>query len=409
MQRSTRVLCAAFVLLAILRPAVGEVFLLRSGGRIEGDLVNADEKPRTSYVISLPSGGQITLDAAAVEKVQPVPPELAEYQKVRRQYPDTVKGQLQMADWCRDHNLLAQKKFHLERVLQLDPEQPDARRLLGYRKVKDQWMTHEEEMADQGKVKRIVNGYSVWITQQEAQLLDSREKQIKAEAEWRKKIKRWRDSLDGNRPEQGKKNLLAIDDPMAIVGLTERLIKKRDPRTDARLIYIEALARINTHEARGPLAQCAMDDPEEEVRLCSLDELQKQKDDGVTAYFVGRMRNKHATNADINRAGVALGRIKDPSSIDTLIESLVTRHYEVVQPAGGPGNMNAGFNKNGGGGGGIGMNAKPKLIPHDLQNQDVLEALVAITGQNFGYDQRAWATWYKNQKAKGLSVEAKKS
>ena len=74
MQRSTRVLCAAFVLLAILRPAVGEVFLLRSGGRIEGDLVNADEKPRTSYVISLPSGGQITLDAAAVEKVQPVPP-----------------------------------------------------------------------------------------------------------------------------------------------------------------------------------------------------------------------------------------------------------------------------------------------------------------------------------------------
>ena len=55
------------------------------------------------------------------------------------------------------------------------------------------------------------------------------------------------------------------------------------------------------------------------------------------------------------------------------------------------------------------MNAKPKLIPHDLQNQDVLEALVAITGQNFGYHQRAWATWYKNQKAKGLSVEAKKS
>ena len=111
MQRSTRVLCAAFVLLAILRPAVGEVFLLRSGGRIEGDLVNADEKPRTSYVISLPSGGQITLDAAAVEKVRPVPPELAEYQKVRRQYPDTVKGQLQMADWCRDHNLLAERSF----------------------------------------------------------------------------------------------------------------------------------------------------------------------------------------------------------------------------------------------------------------------------------------------------------
>ena len=134
-----------------------------------------------------------------------------------------------MADWCRDHNLLAQRKTHLERVLQLDPEQPDARRLLGYRKVKDQWMTHEEEMADQGKVKRIVNGYSVWITQQEAELLDSREKQLKAEAEWRQEDQPLADSLDGNRAEQGKKNLLAIDDPMAIVGLTERLIKKGIP------------------------------------------------------------------------------------------------------------------------------------------------------------------------------------
>ena len=92
---------------------------------------------------------------------------------------------------------------------------------------------------------------------------------------------------------------------------------------------------INTHEARGPLAMCAIDDPVEEVRLCCLDELEKQKDDGVTAYFVGRMRNKHASNAVINRAGVALGRIKDPSCIDTLIEYLMTIHDEVVQPAGG--------------------------------------------------------------------------
>ncbi len=409
MQRSTRVLCAGLVFLAVLRPAVGEVFLLRGGGRIEGDLVNADEKPRTSYVIALPSGGQVTLDAATVEKVQPVPPELAEYQKVKRQYPDTVKGQLQMADWCREHNLPAQKKFHLERVLQIDPDQPDARKLLGYRKYKDKWMTHDEEMADQGKVKRIVNGYSAWITQQEADLLDSRDKQLKAEAEWRQKISRWRAWLDGNRAEQGAKNLRAIDDPMAIVGLADRLTKKLDPRTDARLIYVEALARINTQQARGPLAACAMDDPVEEVRLSSLDELQKHKDDAVTAYFVGRMRNKHASNADINRAGVALGRIKDPSAIEALIESLVTRHYEVIQPAGGPGGMTTTFNKNGGPGGGIAMNQKPKLIPHDLQNQDVLDALVSITGQNFGYDQRAWATWYRNQKAAGAPVEAKKS
>ena len=253
------------------------------------------------------------------------------------------------------------------------------------------------------------NATARWMTQPDAELYDNRNKQRLAEIEWKKKIKRWRDLLDGNRSAQGATNLRAIDDPMAIAGLADRLVKKIDPRTDARLIYVEVLARINTHDARGPLAMAAMDDPVEEVRLSCLDELQKQKDDGVTAYFVGRMRNKHASNVDINRAGVALGRIKDPSSIDALIESLVTRHYEVIQPAGGPGAMNAAFNKNGGPGGGIAMNQKPRTIAHDLQNQDVLDALVAITGQNFGYDQRAWKTWYMNQKAKGAPVEAKKN
>jgi len=406
MRRCTSGLFAAFVFLSILRPAVGEVFLLRSGGRIEGDLINADENPRTSYVILLPSGGQLTLDAAVVEKVQPMRPELAEYEKVRRQRPDTVQGQLEMAEWCRDHKLTAKRKTHLERVLQLDPDQADARRILGYRKVNDQWMTLEEEMASQGKVKRMVNGYLVWITRQEAELQDSRNKQRNAEIDWVKKINQWRHWLDGTRQaEQGARNLRAINDPMAIFALGERL--KKDPRTDARLMYVEALARINTHEARGPLAICAIDDSVEEVRLSCLDELEKQKDDGVTAYFVGRLRNKHTTNEIINRAGVALGRMKDPSTITALIDYLITGHDEVIRPAGGPDSMTTTFNKNGGGGG-LAMNQKPVTITRYLQNQGVLDALVAITGQNFGFDDVAWRSWYANRKAKGLPVEAKK-
>ncbi len=404
MRRSARVFCAALLLLAFLRPAAGEVFLLRSGGRVEGDLVNPDETPRTSYIISLPNGGQVTLDAAVVAKVQPLPPELAEYVKVRRQYPDTVQGQLQMADWCRDHNLAAQRKAHLERVLQLDPDQADARRLLGYSKVKDKWMTLEEKMADQGKVKRD----GKWITGVEAQVRDSRDKQHAAERVWTKTITQWRLWLDGNRAERAElaaKNLRAIDDPMAIAGLSEKL--KKDPSTDARLIYVEALGHINHPATHRPLAIAAIDDDVPEVRLSCLDELEKQKDPVVTAYFESRMRDKHTSNEVINRAGIALGRMKDPSCIDTLIEYLRTIHDQVVQPAGGPGAMTSTFSKNGGGGGGLAMNQQPKVIHIPYNNQGVLDALVAITGQNFGFDQRAWHTWYTNQKAKGEPVEAK--
>ena len=185
----------------------------------------------------------------------------------------------------------------------------------------------------------------------------------------------------------------------------------RDPNLAAKMIYIEVLAKMNSRDARGPLAICAIDDEVEEIRLSALDELEKQKDSAVVAYFVKRMRDKKTSNAIINRAGVALGKMKDPSCILDLIQYLVTGHDEVIQPpgGGGPGAMTTTFNKNGGGGGGLGMNAKPKIIHHILQNQGVFDALVSITGQNFGYDMRAWKTWYSTQQVKAQGVDARRN
>ena len=302
---------------AFLQPAQADVFMLRSGGHIDGDLMNADQNPRTSYVIAVSGGGQITLEAAVVEKVQTPRPELAEYEKMRRQSPDTVEGQMKLAEWCRDQGLKEQRKTALERVLILDPEQLEARRLLGYHKVKDQWMTHDEEMADKGYVKRVVNGETRVVTQEEADNTESKERQIHAEAAWRRNIGIWRKRLDANRAEiAAKKNLEEIHDPDAIGPLGERLngahtmaVRQR-PIVDARQIYVEVLGRFNTHEARGPLMVAAIDDPSDEIRLACLDELEKQKDDAVTKYFVYRMNDKHASDDTIDgrhRLGASQG------------------------------------------------------------------------------------------------------
>ncbi len=411
---------AALAVVAFLHPAAflqqarGDVFMLRSGGHIEGDLLNADQNPRTSYVIAVPGGGQITLDAAVVEKVQSPRPELAEYEKMRRQAADTVDGQMKLAEWCRDQGLKEQRKTALERVLVLDPEQLEARRLLGYRKVKDQWMTHDEEMADKGYVKRVVNGETRWVTPQEAENRESSERQLHAAAVWRRNINIWRKWLEGTRAEIGKKNLEAIHDPDAIGPLGERLngahriAISKDSRDDARLIYVEVLGRFNTHEARGPLMVAAIDDPLEEVRLCCLDALEKQKDDAVSKYFEVRMNDKHASDDTIERTGIALGRVKDPTSVPALIEHVYYKRTEVIPSGGGgPGSMTTTFNKNGGGGGGLSMNAKPQTVDRWVQSRGVLDALVAITGQNFGYDYRAWQTWYRNQVAAGAPIAKK--
>ncbi len=400
---------AVLVVLTLLQPVRADTFFLRSGGQIEGNVINKDENPRKSYVIAVAGGAEITLEADVVEKVQAVPPELAEYEKLRLKTRDTVLDQMNLAEWCRQHGLTAQRKSTLEHVLQLDPEQPEARKLLGYRRVKDQWMTYEEEQIDKGYVKsrNPSTGMTEWVPQQVAENRDSVQRRIKSEAEWRKKIHGYRALMDGRRFDQGEKGLYAIHDPAAIVPLNERLngnrSLKKDPRDDARQIYVEVLGRFDSHDARGPLAVCAIDDPEKDVRLSCLDILEKQKDDAVTKYFEARMRDKHASDETIDRAGEGLGRIKDPSSVATLVHYVSYERTEVIPSGGGPGSMTSTFGKNGGPSG-LSMNAQPKTRQRTVQCRGVLDALVTITGQNFGYDPRAWLTWYRNQVAAGAPV-----
>jgi hypothetical protein len=93
--------------------------------------------------------------------------------------------------------------------------------------------------------------------------------------------------------------------------------------------------------------------------------------------------------------------MKDPSTIGPLIEALVTHHKQQVGGNGGGGGMgmNMAF-PTGATKGGIGMGMGgngPKIILYQVQNQSVLDALVAITGQNFNFDQRAWRTWHAAQ------------
>ena len=47
-----------------------ELFQLRSGGQLRGELLNPDEHPRSAYNIRLQTGGDITLDAKDVKGVK---------------------------------------------------------------------------------------------------------------------------------------------------------------------------------------------------------------------------------------------------------------------------------------------------------------------------------------------------
>jgi hypothetical protein len=382
-------------------PASGEVFVLTSGGRIEGEWVNRDEKPLRAYVVKRASGGQITLDASSVKEV--IAPEAApqtEYDKVCGQYPDTVEGQWALSEWCRDHKFNEQRKKHLARVLELDPDHDGARRVLGYIKIDGEWKTRPELMAKQGR--EFYKGE--WLLPQEIKLREERDALKKVEAKWFGDIKRWRSWLGTAKDQQARQGFAGINDAAAVSAISRTLKEEqkdlRVNRPDVRTLLIDALARIGTPEAAKIIAICAIDDPDQEVRLTCLDHLEKKPNPEVVAYFVSRLQGKDKKNIEVvKRASLALGRMKDSSAIPVLIDHLIVLQKVQIGPARPAGSMQGTFSKDGNGP--IGFNpggGAPKVVDMPVKVQPVLDALVAITGQNYNFEPKTWKIWYQSQK-----------
>ena len=284
-----------------------------------------------------------------------------------------------------------ERETHLKRIIELDPNQIDARRALGYVQIDGKWVTHDQSMLDQGYV--LYKGH--WILPQKKELMESKAKLDAARQEWFQNIKRWRSWLGTERDEQAREKFQNITDPMAVKALLPAL--RDDKSVPCRLVYVESLAKIDTSEAAMGLAVAAIEDPAEEVREACLDRLQGQKRPDVVGYFVGKLRAKD--NPTVNLAGFALGRMKDPSSVGPLIDALVTIHKFKIPKAGGDNAMSTTF---GGGAGakgtGMSMGGGPTIISKQFANQAVLDALTAITGVNFVFDQAAWRHWRAAQK-----------
>ncbi|MGH7137096.1 MAG: hypothetical protein ACREHD_15250, partial [Pirellulales bacterium] len=389
-----------FCFVATCGLARADVLVLQSGGRIEGTVLGPKQSPRDKYVIETASGNRLTFDKSQVKEVIGQSESQAEYEKVRRDYPDTVEGQLALALWCREHHLPRQRATHLERVVELDANHAEAHRLLGHMRFDGTWKDQRRYFEDQG----YVQYQGQWMTPQEMELKEAARKTELAEKEWKGKLKRWRGWIDGPRAAEAIDHINRIGDPYATRALKDNLASEKVEKY--RKMYVEALARIDSPGAWRVLCECSITDPAEEVRLTCLDYITERPVPVFTDYFVSRLTDKE--NYVVNRAALALGRLKDRKAVVPLIEALRTFHIHVVAPAqpgttagiggfaGGPMNLGGTFGSSG-----------PTRIRQEYRNPDVLQALVKITGQNYDYDKAAWKAWYASQR-KSLGLNARR-
>ncbi len=365
-----------------------DVFDLKDGGRVTGVLVErgSDEE----YVVRTDSGAVVTLTKAQVYKVTEVDDDLLEYRQRSRTMPDTVDAHRQLAQWCQQHQLTRFRKHHLQRILQLDPNDKEMRRSLGYQMHRGRWLTRDQFMEERG----LRNYEGAYRTEQDIALREQEKQREVAETDWLHNINTWQRWLGKPRTEEAVQNIREIRDPLAAPALVKLLGREEDLRI--RELYLSTLGELKHPAAVEKLVQLSLEDPDHEVRQRCLDDLLRVHQPISITPYVMSLNERKNSNDVIQNAAEALERIGDAAAISPLIDALVTRH-RVANPNAPPGEMNVTFSPSGGGGG-MSMGGGKKIYKEDLQNPSVRRALRELSGgQDFEYDERAWRRWFVNQ------------
>lgn len=386
-----------------VRLAAADEFLLTTGSRIEGEFLNFDQSPRTTYEVKLATGGKITFTRDQVQEVIRQPPAETEYETLRHQQPDTAAGHLKLADWCRENKLVAQRKQHLQRVIELEPNNQQARLLLDYSRIDGQWRTQAEHQQLLGKVQYK----GQWRYPQEVQIIEAKEKADQAKQAWFRNLKALNDKLGGNASRAAADSIATINDPAAIPALKASYERERNNQNvSVRELYVRALGKIDTYGSDAVLCEIALNDDSSDIRQTAVEILAASKRKNCVDFFIRGL--SHADNVIVNRAGVALSYFKDPRSVAPLIDALVTVHQQqVVQ--GQAGQIGAGFGGQIGGpqGGGLSMGQSVTTVKNQKQNRGVLEGLLTVVENkaNYQFDEEAWKHWYSAlKKAKAIDV-----
>lgn len=388
-------------------PAFGDVIQLKSGGRIECEIL---EDLGATYRVRV-AIGVLDIKKADIERHTKGLTPWERYPTVREKYPDTPKGQYALARWCRKHDLHDKATKHLQRVLKLDPGHEKAHYDLGHEKVDGKW----REVVKRTRPEPDSEDELAARQEQEAEALLRKimsEWHLKVGAIVRGRLGCKTCDPDSDRFVEGRKQLLAIRDPLALPAITG-VMSRGD--VGVRCVLVELLAGFAEDEATMNLVVMALVDPSDKIRRLAAEALIPRQDERVTE----RLRDALFGDNErlLRNAATALGILKDRSAVENLIHVLSTterRNVRVTRPVfwhrivrdfGGTRVITVGTRD---------MRYRPRGIlaqseaymstidkteSHivDVYRTEVQEALISITGRNLGFDRIAWLNWLREQ------------
>lgn len=401
---------------ACVHVARGDVFHLATGGLVEGALL-AEKDGHYQILTAL---GTVSVATDAVVQVETTPTPLHEYQQRAAAAADTPTDQAALGAWCAAHELAYLSRRHYRRALELDPDCAEARRALGFVRVGDFWVSGRRQPGRRAGVTSRPAGAGATGGPTEDPVKVARAIQ----GSWRRRIRAIKSMLlDSPLPhqvEEGRARILEIEDPLAIVPLSEVL---SDGSLVCRTVLVEALRRFSDDAATVNLAALALADSHEDIRHAALRALVRRKDPRIA----GQFREALDSNNDllIRRAAEALGALGAREAVPALIPLLTARRVKEVEvPMGryfstlpaafpvryhwigstmvavcpniGVVSANPGFTV----GPPFGVPRAQTVVKEvTVYRSEVREALRRLTGEDFGFDQAEWRRWYEEHRS----------
>ena len=384
---------------AICSNVHGDVWVLDSGGRISGTLINTDRLGNEPFEVQLESGGVISIAPRRVQEFIRQNPNELEYEKVAPTFADTVEGQWEAAEWCRERSLKRLREHHLRRVIELRPDHAKAWGALGYTQVKGEWKRRNEVAEENGF--RFHMGR--WRLEQEIQLIEERQRTTAMQIEWRQRITKWHEAtrVRDRTTAEAHRELAAIRDPLAVPALVQTLVTERRPVY--RLFFVDLLDKIDSPAAHNAVLRTTLLELHPEVAHGAIDRVIRRRLPSDVDFYCNALNQRN--NVIINRAAIILGKMADYSSLVPLMNALYTPHELVMGPdahivpgrpiimstdpilmsAAHQGRFNLSDDDD-----------LPQIQPVLVRNIEVQAALLKISGVDFGYDVPAWKKWYAN-------------
>ncbi|MCS7466561.1 HEAT repeat domain-containing protein [Stieleria sp. ICT_E10.1] len=377
-------------------PAQADTLELRGDVQVDGTIVRkVDAGSKPHVIVEVDPELRVAIPQSRVVKtVSDSDEKLVWYRQQLAQLGEDAEAHYQLARQCKGNGLLAQRDFHFQRAIEIDPNHPQARSALGYVRDGNEWALYADQQRRRGLI-RTAGGWEV----PEVYLREQRrDKFDEASKLWIKELTKLRSLVlrPGKRSAEALESIQAIDDPMASTALAEALEKSRgndpDPKS-LRMIYVKRLGALKTPVAVQALVRTGIFEPDPGIRTEALLQLQEYGASSAVASYLPILKGDNRKPVEVTAALRALNYFPDPELWQEYVDALITTHKSLTPK--GPG-MSVGSNSLGGSG--LSTGGKQEVLTKTVQNPGALELLRQIApGVDYRYDQAAWRNHFAAQ------------